>query len=71
MVIQFPGTRKDNAFVTSDRDSVEQGRREVFQWMNKKGYSNSAPDRVFAIFDHGKVVREWNVVEKARGPRLQ
>jgi len=66
MVIQLPGTHKDNAFVTSDEATVEQGRQEVSRWLSDGDYAGSYPDRVFAIFDDGEVIREWNVVEKPR-----
>ena len=64
MVIQLPGTLRDNAFVASDNSTLEQGRKEVSAWMSDAEYAGSYPDRVFAIFDDGEVVREWNVVEK-------
>jgi len=69
MVIQLPGTHKDNAFVASDESTVEQGRQEVDRWLTKRDYAGSYPDRVFAIFDDGEVIREWNVVEKPRKAR--
>ena len=71
MVIQLPGTLRDNAFVTSDQATVEQGRQEVSRWMSDSDYAGSYPDRVFAIFDDGEVVREWNVVEKRRSTQTQ
>lgn len=70
MVIQYPATHKDNAFVTSDSPEVDDGRREVDRWLTFSDYAQRPADRVFVIFDNGgEIVREWNVVERPRNSR--
>jgi hypothetical protein len=63
MVIQLPGPLKGASFVSSDSHGLEQQFREIAAWMNTSKSAPAQPDRVYAIFDRGHVVREWNLMQ--------
>lgn len=63
MVIQQPGPLSDAAFVTSD-SPIDHGRLEVDAWMTDSNCVPSEPNRIFAIFQQGEIVREWNLIRK-------
>jgi hypothetical protein len=64
MIVQIPAPRRGKAFVASDRHAVDGARRELIRWLTEQGCAGNSQNRVFAIFDQGRVVREWAVVER-------
>lgn len=66
MIVQFPSPVKGKSFVTSDHHQIDEARKEMVRWIALRG-REAGNGRIFAIFDHGQIVREWSMMDARRG----